>query len=70
MLPAAFISLGNLTSVAGGFAAAIAIGAFVGQAFTAFGTGSEKKRRRDTAVGGFFGLAAMIVLFLLSIKSR
>jgi hypothetical protein len=70
VLPASFISLSNLTSIAGGFAAAIAVGAFIGQALTAFGSGSEKKRRRDTAAGGFFGLAVMIVLFLLSVKSR
>jgi hypothetical protein len=68
VLPVAFISLGDLTSLAGGLAAAIAVGAFIGQALTAFGSGSDKKRRRDTAAGGFFGLAVMIVLFLLSVK--
>jgi hypothetical protein len=68
VLPALFISFQDATTGAGGFAAAIAIGAFLGQAFTAFRPGPDHKRRRDTAVGGFAGFAAMIGLFLLSAK--
>lgn len=66
MLPAAFISLSNLTSVVGGLAAAIAIGAFIGQALTVLGARSEQERRRYIAVGGLAGLMAMSGLILLS----
>jgi hypothetical protein len=68
VLPVAFISLGDLASAAGGLAAAIAVGAFIGQTLTAFGPGSDRRRRRDTAVGGLFGLAVMSGLILLSIN--
>lgn len=68
MLPAALPSISTLTSIAGGLAAAIAVGAFIGQTFTAFGSGSDRKRRRDTAFGGLIGLAAIIGLFLFSGK--
>jgi len=67
VLPVAFISLGDLTSATGGLAAAIAVGAFIGQTLTAFGSGNDKRRRRDTAVGGLFGLAVMSAFILLSI---
>lgn len=66
MLPVAFISLGDLTSSVGGLAAAIAIGAFIGQTFSSFRRASEQRRRRDAAAGGLFGLAIMTALILLS----
>jgi hypothetical protein len=66
MLPAAFISFQSLTSGVGGLAAAIAIGAFIGQALTALGPTSEQERRRYIAVGGLAGLTAMSGLILLS----
>jgi hypothetical protein len=68
MLPASFLTIQELSSVAGGFAASIAVGAFIGQAFTTFGSGSDRKRRRDTAFGGFIGLGFIIGLFLFSGK--
>jgi hypothetical protein len=68
VLPAAFASAQLLISLSGGLAAAIAIGAFIGQALTSFGRDSDLKRRRDTAVGGFCGLAVMIGILLLSAK--
>jgi len=58
----------DLVSGAGGIAAAIAIGAFIGQAFTGFRPASEQKRRRDIAIGGLTGLALLIGLFLWSAK--
>jgi hypothetical protein len=66
MLPAAFISFDLLTSGVGALAAAIAIGAFIGQALTALGPTSDLKRRRYIAIGGLAGLATMSGLILLS----
>jgi hypothetical protein len=68
VLPVAFLPVSELTSLAGGLAAAIAVGAFIGQCLTAFGPGSDRKRRRDTAFGGLIGLATIIALFLFSGK--
>jgi hypothetical protein len=68
VLPTAFISFQSTTTATGGFAAAIAIGAFLGQAITAFGPESDGRRRRYIAIGGCAGFAAMIGLFLFSAK--
>ena len=69
VLPGAFlISPDHLFSGAGGFAAAIAVGAFIGQARSGFQFATEEERRRDIAVGGFLGLALLIALILFSGK--
>jgi hypothetical protein len=68
VLPVAFLSIQELTSLAGGFAAAIAVGAFVGQSISVFRPMTDRERRRYIAVGGFSGLAVLIGLFLLSGK--
>jgi H+/Cl- antiporter ClcA len=65
VLPAASIT-GDLASIMGGLAAAMAIGAFIGQAWASFLPMTEVERRRFIAVGGLAGLAAMSGLFLLS----
>jgi hypothetical protein len=66
VLPAAFISVSNLTSVAGGIAAAIAVGAFIGQALTV--PRAEQARREAIATGGLIGFLTMIGLILFSAK--
>jgi hypothetical protein len=68
VLPVALVSIQDVTSTAGGIAAAVAIGAFIGQPLTSFAPASDRRRRRDTAIGGFAGLAAMIALILLSVS--
>jgi len=68
VLPVAFLSASNLPSIAGGLAAAIAVGAFIGQARSGFWQTTDDERRRHTAIGGLFGLALIIGLFLLSEK--
>jgi hypothetical protein len=69
VLPAAFlISSESLFAGAGGIAAAIAVGAFIGQSLSAFRPTTDRERRRDIAIGGFLGLAALIGLFLFSGK--
>jgi hypothetical protein len=69
VLPASFLlTREDLFSAAGGLAAAIAIGAFAGQAISILLSLSEESRRRRTAFGGFFGLAVMIGLILFSAK--
>jgi hypothetical protein len=68
VLPVAFSSVSTLTSIAGGLAASIAIGAFIGQSFSLFRPTTELERRRYIAVGGFLGLAFLIALFLFSGK--
>ncbi|HEY2055180.1 MAG TPA: hypothetical protein VGH14_14710 [Solirubrobacterales bacterium] len=67
MLPASFIPAQDLTSGAGGIAAAIAIGAFIGQVLGTLRPASDLRRRRFIAAGGLIGLALMIGLILLSI---
>jgi hypothetical protein len=69
VLPVAFISLGDLTSVAGGLAAAIAVGAFIGQVLALAASLPDRDRREIIAAGGLIGLLAMIGLILLSAKS-
>jgi hypothetical protein len=68
VLPAAFISPQDLTATAGGLAAAIAIGAFIGQVFAIAVAASVEGRREAIATGGLIGLLAMIGLILLSAK--
>jgi hypothetical protein len=68
VLPVAFLSLSNLTSLVSGLAAAIAIGAFVGQVFSVAATASDDERREFIATGGLIGLLAMIGFILLSAK--
>jgi hypothetical protein len=65
-----FLSPETLLSGAGGFAAAIAIGGFLGQGLAIVRTVSDEERRRETAVGGFAGLVTMIGLILFSIGGR
>jgi hypothetical protein len=66
VLPVLLITPGDLFSGAGGFAAAIAIGAFIGQALDTLRPVSELRRRRFTAVGGFIGFLAFFGLIFLS----
>ena len=71
MLPAAFLfTPDELLSVAGGLAAAIAIGAFFGQVSAEFGGVSEERRRRRTVKGGLAGVGVVIGLILVSIGGR
>jgi hypothetical protein len=70
VLPAAFlISPDHLFSGAGGFAAAIAVGAFHGQVWAVASSMTTDERRDIIAVGGLIGLLTMIGLILLSVKS-
>jgi hypothetical protein len=64
VLPALLFSAQDLFSGAGGFAAAVAIGAFIGQARSGFQATTEQERRRDIAIGGFIGMALLIGLIL------
>jgi hypothetical protein len=66
VLPVAFLSPNGLLTGAGGLAAAIAIGAFFGQARAVFASSTEEDRRRSTAAGGLAGLAVIIGLILYS----
>ena len=66
MLPAVLTHVSDLTSIVGGLAAAIAVGAFIGQSLTSFSPAPERRRRRDTAVGGLLGLMVMSGFILLS----
>jgi len=65
VLPVAFLA-SELTSAVGGIAAAMAIGGFLCQSKPSSISGSAEERRRDTALGGLIGMAAMIGLILLS----
>jgi hypothetical protein len=65
VLPAVVV-ISEITSDVGGIAAAIAIGAFIGQARPSALRASTEKRRRHTAAGGFSGMAVMIGLILYS----
>jgi hypothetical protein len=69
VLPAAFlISPDHLFSGAGGFAAAIAVGAFLGQAWAVATSMTTNERRDVIAMGGLIGLLTMIGFILLSVK--
>jgi hypothetical protein len=70
VLPVASLTSEVLFSAAGGIAAAIAIGAFIGQAWSVLASDSEQRRRRLTAGGGLAGLIAIIGLILLSANGR
>jgi hypothetical protein len=70
VLPAALLfATEDLISGAGGFAAAIAIGAFLGQVIAVVGAFGNVRRREAIAVGGIIGLVTMTGLILLSGKS-
>jgi hypothetical protein len=70
VLPAALLfSSQDLFSGSGGIAAAIAIGAFLGQAVAVASALRDERRREFIAAGGFIGLLTMIGLILLSGKS-
>jgi hypothetical protein len=70
VLPVAFlISPDHLFSGAGGFAAAIAVGAFLGQVWAVASSMTTDERRDVIAMGGLIGLLTMIGLILLSVKS-
>jgi hypothetical protein len=67
VLPVLFLfTRDEVLSIAGGIAAAIAVGAFGGQAVAVLFSSSERSRRRQTAVGGLIGLLTIIGLILLS----
>ena len=68
MLPVAFLSTQELTSGAGGLAAAIAVGAFFGQVNAVLMLATDEGRREAIATGGLIGLLAMIGLILYSAK--
>jgi hypothetical protein len=70
VLPVAFFSPTELFLGAGGFAAAIAIGAFFGQVLAVLTSGSDEGRRRRTTEGGLGGLAVLIGLILVSMSAR
>jgi hypothetical protein len=70
VLPAAFFSPTSLLTGAGGFAAAIAIGAFFGQVIAMVRWDSDEGRRRRTVEGGLGGLIVIIGLILFSISTR
>jgi hypothetical protein len=65
VLPVVFVG-SELVSFVGGIAAAMAIGAFIGQARPSSIRASDEERRRDTARGGLNGIVVMIGLILLS----
>ena len=70
VLPVAFlIGPEHLLSGAGGLAAAIAIGAFLGQVWAVATSMTDGDRREAIALGGLIGFLAMIGLILLSVKS-
>jgi hypothetical protein len=70
VLPVAFlISPDHLFAGAGGFAAAIAVGAFLGQVWAVATSMTDEDRREAIAVGGLIGVVSMIGLILLSVKS-
>jgi len=69
VLPVALLS-SEIISAAGGFAAAMALGVFGGQALPGSIKGPDEVRRRNTAVGGSIGIGAMIGLILYSIGAR
>jgi hypothetical protein len=70
VLPAVFFTPQDLFTGAGGLAAAIAIGVFLGQVIAITKAVSDQRRRFETAVGGLIGLGTMIGLILLSANWR
>lgn len=69
MLPVASLS-SEIISAAGGLAAAMALGVFLGQALPGSIRGSDEVRRRNTAVMGSFAIAVMTGLILYSFFAR
>jgi urea transporter len=70
VLPVAFLSPAELFTGAGGLAAAIAVGGFLGQVIAIALPASDQERREITAFGGCFGFLAMIGLIALSVEWR
>lgn len=67
MLPVLFLfTREELLSLTAGIAAAIAVGAFGGQALAVLFSWPDHDRRKQTAAGGLIGLLAIIGLILLS----
>ena len=62
----AAFSLSQLTSVSGGLAASIAVGAFLGQVVPGFTGAPEEELRRDTVIGGLGGLIVALIVIVLS----
>jgi hypothetical protein len=69
VLPVA-LATSEIISAAGGLAAAMALGVFLGQARPSSIKGSDEVRRLNSAVGGSIGIAVMIVLILFSNGGR
>jgi hypothetical protein len=69
VLPVAYLT-SEVISGAGGLAAAMALGVFAGQILPSSISGSEARRRRNTAAGGLIAIGVMIGLFLLSNSAR
>jgi hypothetical protein len=70
VLPAALLfTREDLFSGSGGIAAAIAIGAFLGQLGAVMASRSDEDRRLHTAIGGFIGFVVMIGLILFSVRA-
>jgi VIT1/CCC1 family predicted Fe2+/Mn2+ transporter len=67
VLPVALLFTSDgLLSITGGLAAAIAVGAFLGQVHAIVGRSSDEGRRRRTAQGGVAGALVLIGLLLVS----
>jgi hypothetical protein len=60
------ISFSEFALGSGGYAAAIAVGAFIGQVVPGLTGAPEKKLRRYTVVGGLAGMGAASLVILLS----
>jgi hypothetical protein len=70
VLPVAFYSPTELFLGAGGFAAAIAIGAFFGQVISVLKSDSDERRTRRIAEVGLAGLIVITGLILVSMIAR
>jgi hypothetical protein len=68
VLRVAFLTPTDLFTGAGGLAAAIAVGGFLGQVIAIALLASDQERREITAFGGCFGFLTMIGLIVLSVK--
>jgi hypothetical protein len=65
---ASILSFSEFALGAGGYAAAIAVGAFLGQVVPGFTGASETKLRHDTVVGGMGGFVVASVILLSAIR--
>jgi hypothetical protein len=70
VLLVAFLAPDQIFSAAGGCAAAIAVGAFIGQVWAVVASMGDQERREMIALGGLAGLFVLIGLILLSVKWR